>query len=176
MLLIDPGVIDASVGEPCGESRLPILEGRPVRVTVRVSLGPHLAATSLPRRTILLDSAVLTRTGDFERILVHELFHFSWVRLGNPLRREWSELLAWEWSSGVAGELGWSAEWRKAKLNAEDWQGRSPRWRRYICESYCDTAAWLYAGLSGHPEFTLEVAARKNRKAWFRELPRPVSI
>ena len=53
---------------------LPVLAGRPIRVSVRPSLGPHLAATSIPRRTVLLDSEVLPRRrGEFERILVHEI-------------------------------------------------------------------------------------------------------
>src|SRR5713101_8845994 len=96
----------------------PRLTGRPIRVQIRPSLGPHLAATSIPRRLILLDSEVLQRRGDFERILIHELFHFAWVRLGNPRRRSWEKLLAAEIARGVRGELGWSAEWRKAKLRS----------------------------------------------------------
>ena len=156
--------------------KLPPLSGRPVRVHIRTSLGPHLAATSIPPRTILLDREVLSRPGDFERILVHELFHFSWVRLGNPRRREWSDLLESELSRAAEGELGWSAEWRKTKLSPRDWRLRSPSWRRYICESYCDTAAWLYSGVARHPEFTLEVSSRESRRAWFRELRNPVSI
>ena len=155
---------------------LPRLSGRPVRVVLRGSLGPHLAATSIPGRKILLDAEVLTKAGEFERILVHEVFHFSWVRLGNNARGEWSDLLALELDSEVKGELGWSSEWRKAKLQPADWKLRSAAWRRYICESYCDTAAWLYAGLARHPEFTLTAKSRKTRAAWFVKLPKPVSI
>jgi hypothetical protein len=149
--------------------KLPVLAGLPVRVQMRSSLGPHLAATSIPGRTILLDKEVLASAGDFERILVHELFHFSWVRLGNPLRKQWSDLLRSELRAGTKGELGWSAEWRKAKMRPRDWKRRTPGWRRYICESYCDTAAWLYSGLARHAEFTLEAEARRARRAWFRQ-------
>jgi hypothetical protein len=126
-----------------------------------------LAASSILRRVILLDSFVLNRRGDFERILVHELFHFSWVRLSNQKRRAWEQLLAREWSAAVKGELGWSAEWRKAKLTRGDVRLRTAHWRRYACESFCDTAAWLFAGLTDHDEFTLAARARRARRAWF---------
>jgi hypothetical protein len=127
------------------------------------------------KRLILLDRAVLQQPGDFERILVHEIFHFVWVRLGNVKRRSWETLLAKE---NAPGELGWSSEWRKSKLGLADARSRTPAWRRYACESFCDTAAWLYARLARHEEFTLAGPARAKRKAWFREYigSGPVSI
>jgi hypothetical protein len=145
-------------------------------VVLRRSLGPHLAATHIPGRYILLDSTVLKSRGDFERILVHEIFHFVWVRLGNARRRGWEEVVAGDWKK--SGELGFSAEWRKKKLGATDVRSRTGAWRRYACESFCDTAAWLYADLRGHEEFTLVRACRARRRAWFREYiaSRPVSI
>ena len=147
---------------------LPRLAGRPLRVEVRGSLGPHLAATSIPRRLIRLDPEVLARRGDFERILIHEIFHFAWVRLGNPARSRWERHLAGEVTRGVKGELGWSAEWRKRKLRLTDLRRRTAAWRRYACESFCDTAAWLFAGLTRHPDFSLPVVARLRRRDWFR--------
>jgi hypothetical protein len=143
---------------------LPPLSGLPVRVELRDTLGPHWAATSIPKRLILLDREVLERRGDFERILIHEIFHFAWVRLSNTSRRDWEKLLA---SERAAGELGWSAEWRKLKLAPSDARLRSPKWRRYVRESFCDSAAFLYAGLKRHDEFTLPAADRRARKAWF---------
>jgi len=149
---------------------LPLLAGRPIRVEVRPSLGSHLAATSIPGRRIFLDAEVLVRRGEFERILVHEIFHFAWVRLGNPRRRSWEALLAAEIADAVPGELGWSAEWRKNKLPVG--------WRRYICESFCDSAAWLWAGLKRNDEFTLAASARRKRRNWMeREFSNlPISI
>ena len=51
---------------------------------LRPTLGANSAATSIPGRLILLDASVLARHGEFERILVHEIFHFAWVHLSNP--------------------------------------------------------------------------------------------
>jgi hypothetical protein len=146
---------------------LPAIVGRPIRVEMRRSLGPFLAAASIPRRIILLDEEVLGERGNFERILVHELFHFVWVRLSHPLRRDWERLLARELEGDAAGELGWSAEWRKTKLTGRDRRLRTARWRRYACESFCDTAAWRFAGLRNHGEFTLPAQFRRVRRQWF---------
>jgi hypothetical protein len=148
--------------------RFPPLFGRPIRVEVRRALGPRLAASSIPQRLILLDAEVLALRGDFERILVHEIFHFAWVRLSNESRLGWEQLLAGELERNADGELGWSAELRKNKLRASDHRLRTPAWRRYACESFCDTAAWLFAGLRAHEEFTLPHRDRPARRAWFR--------
>jgi hypothetical protein len=145
---------------------LPLLRGLPIRVELKNSLGPHHAATSILHRVILLDCGVLTTHGDFERILIHEIFHFAWVRLSNKARRDWEALLV---SEHDPGELGWSAEWRKLKLKPSDPPERSPKWKRYARESFCDSAAWLFSGLKGHEEFTLGALARRARKAWFEK-------
>ena len=148
---------------------LPRFEGDPIRVEMRRSLGSHLAGASIPQRLILLDEAVLERRGEFERILIHELFHFAWVRLSNQRRFAWEQILAAELRDRVKGELGWSAEWRKGVLTYADTRLRTPKWRRYACESFCDSAAWMFAGLRAHDEFTLAAASRGQRQRWFAE-------
>jgi hypothetical protein len=156
---------------------LPPLAGLPIRVEIRKSLGPHLAATSIPRRLILLDSQTLRERGEFERILVHEIFHFAWLRLSNQSRWSWEAILRSELNSGAKGELGWSAEWRKRKLTRTDRDRRTPAWRRYACESFCDSAASTYSDLRDHEEFTLAQRFRRNRANWFaRNLPQPIPI
>jgi hypothetical protein len=153
--------------------------GDPIRVEIRRTLGSHLAGASIPRRLILLDKSVLERRGEFERILVHEMFHFVWVRLSNRKRLAWKQVLARELRERIKGELGWSAEWRKATLTRDDSRLRTPKWRRYACESFCDSAAWMYAGLRAHDEFTLAAASRRLRRRWFTEqfsASRPVAI
>jgi len=146
---------------------LPKLAGEGLEVRIRPSLGPHLAATYIRRRLILLDSEVLARRGEFERILVHELFHFAWVRLPNQIRWDWEGLLATEFAAHARGELGWSSEWRKNKLSLADSKRRGIAWRLYVCESFCDTAAWRFAGLQRHEEFTLAARFRRQRRNWF---------
>jgi hypothetical protein len=146
--------------------RLPILDGRPVLVRIRPSLGLHLAATSIPDRVILLDSEVLAPP-EFERILVHEIFHFAWVRLSNEVRWDWERTLTRELDQGAKGELGWSAERRKIKLTRGDIRVRARRWRLYACESFCDTAAWRFASVREHEEFTLAARFRRLRRVWF---------
>jgi hypothetical protein len=155
------------------------LAGGSIRVEIRRSLGSHLAGASIPRRLILLDVAVLARRGDFERILIHELFHFVWVRLSNQKRFAWEQLLAGELRERVKGELGWSAECRKEALTGADARRRTLQWRRYACESFCDTAAWMFAGLRAHDEFTLPASSRRLRRRWFTEqfpARRPVAV
>ena len=158
---------------------LPRLAGGSIRVEIRRSLGSHLAGASIPRRLILLDAIVLARPGEFERILIHELFHFVWVRLSNHRRAAWEHVLAEELQLLVKGELGWSAECRKQALARTDARRRTLRWRPYVCESFCDTAAWVFAGLRAHDEFTLAASSRRRRRHWFaQQFPAgdPVSV
>ena len=158
---------------------LPPLAGRPIRVAVRRSLGPYHASSSIRQRVIFLDSGVLVRHGEFERILLHEIFHFAWVRLSNAKRRAWEDVLRAEIGARVRGELGWSSEWRKNGLLRTSPRLRDPRWRRYACESFCDTGAWIFAGIRVHDEFTLRARAKNQRHGWFRRhfpASRPLAI
>lgn len=147
--------------------RLPPMSGAPIRLQrapgLRDRRGPVHAGTFLRERRIAFDCA----RAEFPRIFVHELFHFVWVRLGNPLRISWETLLRAERQRGGPGELGWSADWRKGALRSHDIASRSRAWRLYCCESFCDTAAWLYGGLAGHDEFTLAANLRRQRRSWF---------
>ncbi len=121
-------------------------------------------------RVILLDSEVLRPRGDFERILVHELFHFAWVRLSNePTLGLGADPGSRVRTRSAKGELGWSAERRKNKLASRDMQRRARAWRLYACESFCDTAAWRFAGVQRHEDFTLAARFRLLRGEWFRQ-------
>jgi len=161
----------ASNGTPW-PATIPRVAGRPVRVAFRKTLldgggSPAHAATYLRKRRIVIEEALMADPEDFARIFVHELFHFVWLRLGNAKRKSYERLLAGELQLKAAGELGWSAEWRKAKLARRDRMARTRRWREYCCESFCDTAAWLYAGVARHEEFTLATHLRAARRKWF---------
>jgi hypothetical protein len=157
--------------------RLPPLTGAPIRIEsaprLRDRRGAVHAGSFLRQRRIAFNC---TRA-EFPRIFVHELFHFVWLRAGNPLRQSWESLLKAELAAQARGELGWSAEWRKEALRAGDIRRRTRRWREYCCESFCDTAAWLYSGATRHREFTLAARFRVPRRTWFdkaignRQLP-----
>jgi hypothetical protein len=162
---------------------MPPARGRPILIEFQKTIideageAAH-AATFLRERRIVLESQLRSSRREFSRILVHELFHFVWLRLGNAKRRRYEDLLAAEIRKGVPGELGWSAEWRKQRLRASDQSRRTRRWREYCCESFCDTAAWLYAGIGGHDEFTLARRSRSARRRWFERagIHRGISI
>ena len=148
---------------------LPALSGTPIRIEtapgIRDHRGPIHAGAFLRERRIALNC---TRA-EFPRVFVHELGHFIWLRMGNPARLRFENLLCAELHVRARGELGWSAEWRKTALTAGDIGGRTRRWREYCCESFCDTSAWLYSGVRRHQEFTLAARYRLLRRAWFEE-------
>jgi hypothetical protein len=118
---------------------------------------------------MVLDRELAGKPRELVRILAHELFHFVWARLGNERRRSYEELLQREWKQRARGELGWSAESRKSAFpHHPPPTTHHGNWHDYACESFCDTAAWLYSGISRHPEFTLAQRHRKRRAEWFQ--------
>ena len=131
-------------------------------------LGAEVHAGSFVRkRLIVLDSALKRNESELIRILLHELFHFVWVRLGNQARHSYEELLGGELRRSARGEMGWSAECRKEALTAERIAGRTRLWREYVCESFCDSAASIAAGIADHGESTLAPRFRRRRDEWF---------
>ena len=122
------------------------------------------AAAFIRKREIVLEEALLANAPKFRLILVHELFHFVWAKLGNPARYEYARLLEAERQRGARGELGESSA--VAKLKVRESRGL----RDYICESFCDTGAWLYAGVVQHPEFRLKPRWCALRLDWFRKI------
>jgi len=140
---------------------------------------PVYAGTFIRKRSIVLDLELAEKPKELARILTHELFHFAWVRMSNRGRRSYENLLQREWKQHARGELGWSAESRKSALPRHSLSNtHHSKWRDYVCESFCDTAAWLYSGIARHPEFTLAERHRKRRAEWFRATfqGRPIPI
>jgi len=130
------------------------------------------AASFIRERRMVFDEALRSDRLELRRILVHELFHFAWVRLPNAERDAWKRHLRREVDARARGELGWSAESRKSAL-ARGGSVTSPRaWSEYCCESFCDTAPWMYAAAGEHEEFTLAARRRAARRAWFYALVR----
>jgi hypothetical protein len=158
------------------------LEGRAIGIRFRPALSagsrklyskrtigqPVYAGTFIRKRRIVLDLELAAKPKELVRILTHELFHFAWARLGNPTRWSYQDLLRREWNQRARGELGWSAELRKSALSRYPLPAiHRAKWRDYACESFCDTAAWLYSGIARHREFTLSERHRKRRAEWF---------
>ncbi|MCP5115034.1 MAG: hypothetical protein GY953_29745 [bacterium] len=152
-------------------SKLPPLRGHPIRILFRKQLftpagvAVH-AASAIRDRRILLEEPLLADEGALGRVLIHEIFHFAWVRQSNATRRAWEQRLAEELRAGARGELGWSSELRKRALAASEMESRTRRWREYACESFCDTAAWLLSGTRS-AESTLAARWRNRRRRWF---------
>ena len=146
--------------------RLPPLNGEPIQIQrvpgLRDRYGAVHAGSFLRERRIAFNCT----HAEFARIFIHELFHFVWVRLGNRRRWSFEELVKAEVQ---CGELGWSAERRRNALRKRDPHLRTRKWREYCCESFCDTAAWMFAGAAKHTEFTLPEKYRQGRRKWFRE-------
>lgn len=130
------------------------------------------AASFIRPRRMVLDRTLLAHPPELARIVIHEIFHFAWVRLSNAERRSWERVLEEELRRHARGELGWSSEIRKSALAGSAAGSRSRLWREYACESFCDTAAFLFSGLARHPEFNLKDAFRRRRGAWFAGLLR----
>ncbi len=159
------------------------------RIKIAVASGlqtparePAHAASFIPQRYLLLAQSLFARRGELGRILYHELCHFLWPRLRSG-RRLYEAAIARETEAGITGELGYSAASAKEALCAAQEQvtlspsarpirARQRRWRHYLCESFCDTGAWLLLRQAGHrrnrhSEWTLEQRARPERcQAW----------
>ncbi len=158
----------------------------------------------IPQRYVILNDSLLRRPGELGRILYHELCHFMWPRLGNRRRALFEAVLSGELRNGVRGELGNSAEVAKRWVRSGGGRrarrykaagasqtpaaarlvaGRTnpahlnPGWRHYLCESFCDTGAWVMLQLAGrrreHSEWTLKQGARTVRfDAWLKAVSR----
>ncbi len=165
---------------------LPRLTGSPIRISGRTALTAHRgkllsahldrgvpvhAGCFIRKREIVVEVELFGAPSMLRLILLHEIFHFVWTRLGNPARNEFAALLRLEMESRARGELGESAAVKKNDLLArEPYFAGSLAWRDYVCESFCDTAAWLYSGVERHESFSLAQRWSGRRKRWFQSL------
>lgn len=129
---------------------------------------PVYAASFIRERRIVLDSQLFATPRMLRLIVLHEIFHFVWTRLGNGARDEFANLLLTELRRGVRGELGESAGVKKSSLVIPSPTRNTRQWRNYVCESFCDTAACLYSGIKRHKSFNLAHSWRQRREAWFQ--------
>jgi hypothetical protein len=176
--------VDWKTAASLGKNRRIRFTGAPIHVSFQPDLTawrgqlfskqpkgqPVLAGSFLRQREIVLACELLRKPRQLRRIMIHEVFHFVWRRLGNATRLEWEAVLREEFAEGIDGEAGWSSEWRKAELRPRDVKARTKRWREYTCESFCDTAAWLFTPGPRHSELTLREPGRRHRREWFEQL------
>jgi len=181
---------------------VPPLDGRPIILRFRPRLSalrgrllsggssehaagkPVWAGSFIRRRLTVLDRELLEHESALRGILIHELFHFAWVRAGNPVRRSYGAMLALEAAASARGEVGESSEvqkqvWRAAAAGTGGARGRAKRkvdaleagaraWADYVCESFCDTAAWALCPRAPWP-VSLAPRWQRKRRQWFRE-------
>lgn len=150
--------LPALTGNPLFVTTLPELTTYRGKLLSSVNQGTPVHAASFIRRREIVFETELLKKPDLPSILVHELFHFVWVRLGNAKRTAYTALLAKELRAQARGELGESAAVRKQFASGS---------RDYVCESFCDTAAWLYGPNTQSPHVNLGRRWRRDRKAWF---------
>lgn len=151
--------LPALTGGPLFISALPQLSAyRGKLLSAKLEKGKAVhAATFIRKRQIVLETELLNKK-DLPHIFIHELFHFVWARLGNKKRASYADLLVNELRAHARGELGESAAVSKEL---------APNSPDHICESFCDTAAWLYTNQPDSPHATLARRWQKLRQAWF---------
>lgn len=164
---------------------LPPISGNPISLKFQPVLTAHRgkllsgiaetgtpvhAASFLRERRIVLDEALCDSDSRLQLILTHEIAHFLWWRLGNRRRREFTALLVRERIHCARGELGESAEVAKESLKRSQESLNTQRGKYYVCESFCDTAAWMYARVPRHESYQLADRWRRLRRVWFLSL------
>jgi hypothetical protein len=128
---------------------------------------PVHAASYIRRHRIVLERDLLNDEPLLRLILTHELFHFLWPRLPNRLRQSYEALLTAERNRHARGELGESSQVSKNAFLANGSGPQSKAWRHYLCESFCDTAAWYFGGVKQHSHFCLAPCWIRKRAQWF---------
>jgi hypothetical protein len=128
---------------------------------------PVHAAAFIRQRMIVLETDLFSRPEQLCLIVVHEIFHFVWVRLGNSQRHAFVRLLTNEMQSRARGEMGESSDVKKQLLPKWAFFDSSSRlWRDYACESFCDSGAAFFSGVTTNEHFTLAGRWAKRRYAW----------
>jgi hypothetical protein len=129
------------------------------------TVGRELDGASFIRQRRIVLANDLS-TAENQRVLLHELFHFAWVRLSNRQRRSYELLLRAEIARGVQGELSWPSFQAKGQLRPQDLDSRSKTWRGYACESFCDTCSWYWRGMPVDVEGAFPKSEKNLRQSW----------
>lgn len=125
---------------------------------------PVHAAAFIRKRAVVLEADLFSEADRLRSVLIHEIFHFVWARLGNRQRRAFADLLRNEMQGRARGEVGESSGVKKQSLQKRVSLGPSSRlWRDYVCESFCDSAAAFFSGETANEHFTLAERWAKRR-------------
>lgn len=155
-------------GSPIFISAQPSLTAYRGKLLARGQRGtPVHAASFIRARRIILDDKLLEDTSALRWMLTHELFHFVWVRLGNRIRESFNGVIQAEHIRQARGEIGESASAAKDRLKPNQGTGRV--WREYVCEAFCDTAAYAFSGAATTPRFGLRPRWIRIRTAWLQQ-------
>ena len=128
---------------------------------------PVHAAAFIRKRVVVLETDLFLQTDRLRLILIHEMFHFVWVRLSNGQRRTFADLLLDERRGRARGEMGESADVKKRLIQEKlPFDGSSRLWRDYVCESFCDSAAVFFSGVRDRQHCTLAERWAKRRYQW----------
>ena len=160
---------------------LPMMFGNPIYFELRPELTAHWgkllsgagigvpvhAAAFIRKRMVVLEADLFSQAEQLRLILVHEIFHFAWVRLSNGQRRAFTDLLTDEIQDRARGELGEAAGVKKRLFQeSASFDGSSRLWRDYACESFCDSGAAFFSGAAANEHFTLAKRWAGRRYAW----------
>lgn len=160
-------------------SRLPAIRVATARLSETFEDDCVHALSFIPQGYLLLGEDLFASPAELGRILFHELCHFLWPRLRRG-RGVYEAAILREAGAGIGGELGFSAAAARLGLPAHitNPERLAPtefrRWRHYLCESFCDTGAYVLPRRSGygrsrHSEWTLPRQARPAREAAWLE-------
>jgi hypothetical protein len=131
---------------------------------------PVFAASFIRQRRIVLDAALLSQPALGLPVLVHELFHFAWVRLGNNGRASFADLIEAERLGRARGGLGESSVVARCRIMPGKAAADARVWKDFVCESFCDTAAYLFTGTIVGDEGGLARRWLARRRHWFLQM------
>lgn len=159
-------------------SRLPAIRIAAARLSETFAQDCVHALSFIPQGYLLLGEELFASPAELGRILFHELCHFLWPRLRRG-RAIYEAAILRETRAGIGGELGFSAAESRLGLPGRITDprrlapGQFRRWRHYLCESFCDTGAYVLlrrsCARSRHSEWTLPREARPAREAAWLE-------
>jgi hypothetical protein len=113
------------------------------------------AASFLTRREIVFDESLLHHAPEFLNIFAHEIYHFVWRKLANEDRISWDALLQMEkrpLHCGLSSRVAFERHRERPS---------SKKWKHYLCEAFCDSAAALT---------TPQAKLPPKRRAWLEAL------